>query len=174
MARRRHLVIRAFNTRPPGTTLRDQFFAAGGGDGGDGVSGLGSRRYLTRADVEAALRLEPGSDRSERLLGACFPSRQGSGGWVDAEAFVDWLEHGRTPGPPPILPARSLTLVVVRRPPRSEGASMDSSSPREPLLLPDSDNLEHPLRRRPHWRKREVVVEDRLVEYTTVSQCWLL
>lgn len=174
MARRRHLVIRAFNTRPPGTTLRDQLFAAGGGGDGGSVSGGERRRYLTRPEVEAALRLEPGRDRSERLLSACFPSRQGSGGWVDAEAFVDWLEHGRTPAPPPLFPARPLALVVVRRPPRSKGASMDSNSPMEPLVLPDSDNLEHPLRRRPHWRKRELVVEDRLLEYTTVSQCWLL
>lgn len=177
--RRRHLLIRAYNTRPPGTTLRDQFIGPGGSRGS-------GRQCLTRADVEAALRLEPGTNRSERLLGSCFPpppsasSREGcsGGGWaLDAEAFVAWLEHGRMALPPPAKPSTLALVVAVAHGPRMRSADSPREQPREPvpvplpLPLPDSDNEAHPLRRRPHWRKREVVVEERLVEYTTVRAC---
>lgn len=167
-SRRRHLLIRAFNTRPPGTTLRDQFH------GGVGHYGDARWRQMTRAEAEAALRLVPGSERSERLLSGCFPhSREAGPAVVDRAAFVAFLELG-TPltAPPSSSSCSSLALAVIR--PQTTTSSNSSHHhppplPRLLLPLPDSANTEHPLRRRPHWRRREVVVEDRVVEYTTVG-----
>ena len=75
---RRHLLIRASNTRPAGASLRDQF----GGCRGNSSSGL------SRADVEAALKLEPGSARSDRLLRGIWEEQEGTAaGAMEREAF---------------------------------------------------------------------------------------
>lgn len=162
MQRRARLLIRAANTRPAGASLRDQFQFPGG-------------PWLTRAEVEAALSLEPGSERSDRLLGACFSSLEGGAAVVAREAFLAFLELGAplSSSPPPLsaqpaalvlVPTRTYTAAATTKP----ATSNDASHPRRVLLLPDSTNEEHLLRRRPHWWKREVVVEERVVEYTTV------
>lgn len=161
MRQRTRLLIRALNTRPAGATLREQFAA--------------DKPWLTRAQIEAALALAPGSAHSDRLLGACFPPD--GAGVVACEAFLAFLELG-TPLVPSSLPHSALALVPTRMPapptrPATATSDNDASNdqPRRVLLLPDSTNKEHLLRRCPHWRKREVVVEERVVEYTAVRSC---
>ncbi len=156
---RRHLLIRAFNTRPAGASLRDQF----GGCRGNSSSGL------SRADVEAALKLEPGSARSDRLLRGIWEEQEGTAaGAVEREAFLAFLEQG-TPLPPSPSPRPQPSLALALVPLPSPHTSPKAPRRAGPWLLPDSTNEDHPLRRHPHWRKRELVVEERLVEYTTAS-----